>query len=152
MEEIIEVGSTDTELWVTMLSEALKTYPSTGSLNTDIADLTDLQTVLGDLVSDLKKLLRKQHDPTMLPLECTYLTKAALNSAVGQLPSATKHFTLKRKPKSATLRSELCQKSTDAANNLKKCTAPTVSVRSRGMPRKMTDTSMLILAFIFYFF
>jgi negative elongation factor A len=57
-------------------------------------------------------------------------------------PPPTKHFTLKRKPKSAALRAELLQKSADAASNLKKSTAPTVPVRSRGMPRKMTDTSM----------
>ena len=44
----------------------------------------------------------------------------------------TKHFTLKRKPKSAALRAELMQKSVDAASNLKKSTAPTVPVRSRG--------------------
>lgn len=56
-------------------------------------------------------------------------------------PNPTKHFTLKRKPKSAALRAELMQKSTDAASNLKKSAAPTVPVRSRGMPRKMTDTS-----------
>lgn len=57
-------------------------------------------------------------------------------------PPPTKHFTLKRKPKSAALRAELLQKSADAASNFKKSTAPTVPLRSRGMPRKMTDTSM----------
>lgn len=56
-------------------------------------------------------------------------------------PTPTKHFTLKRKPKSAALRAELLQKSADAMSNMKKSTAPTVPVRSRGMPRKMTDTS-----------
>lgn len=34
-------------------------------------------------------------------------------------------------------------KANDAANNTKKHAAPTVPVRSRGMPRKMTDTSKL---------
>ena len=79
----------------------------------------------------------------MLPLECHYLNKSALVSVVGQQPPPTKHFTLKRKPKSAALRAELLQKSADAASNLKKSTAPTVPVRSRGMPRKMTDTTPL---------
>lgn len=60
---------------------------------------------------------------------------------VGQQPSPTKHFNLKKKPKSAYLRSELLQKSNDAASNLKKASAPVIPVRSRGMPRKMTDTS-----------
>lgn len=124
-----------------MLSEAMKTFPSTGSLNTDITDLDEHRPIFGELVNDLRKLLKKQNDPAMLPLECHYLNKTALTSVVGQQPAPVKHFTLKRKPKSAALRAELLQKSTDAANNLKKSTAPTVPVRSRGMPRKMTDTS-----------
>lgn len=143
MEEIIEVASLDSELWVSMLSEAMKTFPSTGSLNTDITDLDEHRPIFGELVNDLRKLLKKQNDPAMLPLECHYLNKTALTSVVGQQPTPVKHFTLKRKPKSAALRAELLQKSTDAASNLKKSTAPTVPVRSRGMPRKMTDTSKL---------
>ncbi|XP_012228081.1 negative elongation factor A [Linepithema humile] len=143
LEEIIEVASLDSELWVSMLSEAMKTFPSTGSLNTDITDLDEHRPIFGDLVNELRKLLKKQNDPAMLPLECHYLNKTALTSVVGQQPTPIKHFTLKRKPKSAALRAELLQKSTDAANNLKKSTAPTVPVRSRGMPRKMTDTTPL---------
>ncbi|XP_011154121.2 negative elongation factor A [Harpegnathos saltator] len=143
LEEIIEVAILDGELWVSMLSEAMKTFPSTGSLNTDISDLEEHRPIFGELVNDLRKLLKKQNDPAMLPLECHYLNKTALTSVVGQQPTPVKHFTLKRKPKSAALRAELLQKSTDAANNLKKSTAPTVPVRSRGMPRKMTDTTPL---------
>ncbi|XP_024940605.1 negative elongation factor A isoform X2 [Cephus cinctus] len=126
-----------------MLSEAMKTFPSSGSLNTDITDLDEHRPIFGELVNDLRKLLKKQNDPAMLPLECHYLNKTALTSVVGQQPALTKHFTLKRKPKSAALRAELMQKSADAASNLKKSTAPTVPVRSRGMPRKMTDTTPL---------
>jgi len=48
---------------------------------------------------------------------------------------------LKRKPKAAAIKAELLQKAADVANNIKKHAAPTVPVRSRGMPRKMTDTS-----------
>lgn len=141
LEEIIEVAILDGELWVSMLSEAMKTFPSTGSLNTDISDLEEHRPIFGELVNDLRKLLKKQNDPAMLPLECHYLNKTALTSVAGQQPTPVKHFTLKRKPKSAALRAELLQKSTDAASNLKKSTAPTVPIRSRGMPRKMTDTS-----------
>lgn len=102
----------------------------------------------------------------MLPLECPYLNKTALFTVVGQQvrlisfrakngtcyivwlillfqSHPIKHFTLKRKPKSAALRAELLQKSTDAQNNLKKNPAPTVPLRSRGIPRKMTDTTPL---------
>lgn len=60
---------------------------------------------------------------------------------MGQQPPRAEHFKVKRKPKSAILRAELLQKSTDAASNIKKSSAPVIPVRSRGMPRKMTDTS-----------
>ncbi|XP_015521646.1 negative elongation factor A [Neodiprion pinetum] len=143
LEEIIEVASLDNELWVSMLSEAMKTFPSTGSLNTDISDLDEHRPIFGELVNDLRKLVKKQCDAAMLPLECHYLNKTALTSVVGQQPASIKHFTLKRKPKSAALRAELLQKSADAASNMKKSAAPTVPVRSRGMPRKMTDTTPL---------
>lgn len=50
---------------------------------------------------------------------------------------------MKRKPKSAALRAELLQKSSDAQSSLKKASAPIIPLRSRGMPRKMTDTTPL---------
>lgn len=62
---------------------------------------------------------------------------------VGQQQNPVKHFTAKRKPKSANLRTELLQKSADAQSSLKKASAPTIPLRSRGMPRKMTDTTPL---------
>lgn len=46
----------------------------------------------------------------MLPLECRYLNKSALTTLAGPLTPPVKHFQLKRKPKSATLRAELLQK------------------------------------------
>ncbi|KAG8227191.1 hypothetical protein J437_LFUL003397, partial [Ladona fulva] len=141
LEEILEVALVDSDQWVSMLAEILKTFPSTGSLNTDISEVDENRRIFSDLVNDLRKLVKKHCDLGMLPLECHYLNKSALISVVGQQPQPTKHFTLKRKPKSAALRAELLQKSADAASNLKKSTGPTVPVRSRGMPRKMTDTS-----------
>lgn len=62
---------------------------------------------------------------------------------MGQQQNPVKHFTLKRKPKSANLRTELLHKSADAQSSLKKASAPTIPLRSRGMPRKMTDTTPL---------
>lgn len=38
LDEILEVAAQDQELWVSMLSESMKTYPATGSLNTEISD------------------------------------------------------------------------------------------------------------------
>lgn len=40
LEEIMEVASVDSELWVSMLSEILKTLPSTGNLRCDLVDVT----------------------------------------------------------------------------------------------------------------
>ena len=61
-------------------------------------------------------------------------------------PVPKKHFTLKRKPKSAAVKADLMQKSVDIANNMKKNISPAVPVRSRGMPRKMTDTSNISIS------
>ncbi|KAK9889542.1 hypothetical protein WA026_006897 [Henosepilachna vigintioctopunctata] len=143
LESILEVAVSDSELWVAMLAEALKTYPSTGSLNTEISDLDEVRPIFTDLVNDLRKLVRKQLETVMLPMECHYLNKSALISVVGNTSETLNHFTLRKKQKSAVLRAELLQKSIDAASNLKKACAPVIPVRSRGMPRKMTDTTPL---------
>nr|CAG4638562.1 EOG090X08WB [Cyclestheria hislopi] len=128
-----------------MMAEILKTYPSTGAINTEIGSATDEDNrrIFNDLLNDLRKLVKKHGETGMLPLECPYLNKTAIFTVVGQQAQPLKHFTLKRKPKSAALRAELLQKSTDAQNNLKKNPAPTVPLRSRGIPRKMTDTTPL---------
>ena len=47
---------------------------------------------------------------SFLPLECLFLNRSALVAMVGPQPPLSKHFTLKRKPKSAALRAELTQK------------------------------------------
>lgn len=57
----------------------------------------------------------------MLPLECQYLNKSALTTLVGPLTPPVKHFQLKRKPKSATLRAELLQKCMSPNNALVHC-------------------------------
>lgn len=46
----------------------------------------------------------------MLPLECTYLNRTALLQTVPEQGPPIKHFTLKRKPKSAELRAKITQK------------------------------------------
>lgn len=128
-----------------MLSESMKTYPATGSLNTEISDYdhNESRPIFTDMVSELKRLVNKTNDLRMLPLECQYLNKPALTALVGNQPQPTRHFVLKRKPKSTILRTELMQKSADAQSSLKKTSAPTVPLRSRGLPRKMTDTTPL---------
>ncbi|XP_035220858.1 negative elongation factor A-like isoform X2 [Stegodyphus dumicola] len=141
LEEILEVALVDSDQWVSMLAELLKSYPSTGLLNFQIEENASVFT---DVVNDLKKLVRKHSDQAMLPLECLYLNRTALTSVVGQLPQPTKHFALKQKPKSATLRAELVQKSNDASSNAKKnSTTPSVPIRCRGLIKPMNDATPL---------
>ena len=137
------MAAQDQELWVSMLSESMKTYPATGSLNTEISDYdhNESRPIFTDMVSELKRLVNKANDLRALPLECQYLNKPALTALVGNQPAPVRHFTLKRKPKSSILRTELMQKSADAQSSLKKTSAPTVPLRSRGLPRKMADTT-----------
>lgn len=142
LEDIIELASSDTELWVSMIAETIKTFPKTGSLNTEISDYEETRPIFTDMVNDLRRLINKHSDIPMLPLECQYLNKAALISVVGQQSAPVKHFTIKKKPKSAALKAELLQKCADA-QSVKKSSAPTIPLRSRGMPRKMTDTTPL---------
>lgn len=85
LEEIIEVATSDTELWVSMTAETMKTFPLTGSLNTEISDYEETRPIFTDMVNDLKKLVNKHHDIGMLPLECQYLNKSALISVVSDL-------------------------------------------------------------------
>lgn len=118
-----------------MVAELLKKYPLDGTINFDIEQNS---AVFTDLVGELKKIgeyfypspailvsnkpmikliswvhsssVRKHADKHILPLECLYLNKNALNAQVGHISQHAKHFTLKRKPKSAALRAELLQK------------------------------------------
>ena len=139
------MAALDQELWVSMLSESMKTLPASGSLNTEISDYdhNESRPIFNDMVMELKRLVNKTNDLRMLPMECQYLNKPALTALVGNQPAPTRHFVLKRKPKSTILRAELLQKSADAQSSLKKTSAPTVPLRSRGLPRKMTDTTPL---------
>lgn len=82
MEEIIDTAGVDSELWVSMLAETMKTLPASGSLNTEIADYEETRPIFIDMVNDLKKLVTKYSDIGMLPLECQYLNKAALAAMV----------------------------------------------------------------------
>jgi len=56
LEDILEVAQGDSELWVSMLAEAMRTLPSTGSLNLDIGQNEENRRIFSDLVNDLRKL------------------------------------------------------------------------------------------------
>ncbi|KAL7636185.1 UNVERIFIED_CONTAM: hypothetical protein RMT77_012942 [Armadillidium vulgare] len=142
LDDILEVAVGDSEPWVTMLAEIMKTYPSTGSLNLDIREPTENQRMTHDLISDMKKLVKKHSELGLLPMECNYLNRNAFLAAAGQQVPLTKHFALKRKPKAAALRMDLLNRSSDAQANVKKNQLPSVPVRSRGAPRKSDMTPM----------
>lgn len=82
----MEMASLDSELWVSMLAEVMRTLPETGSLNTQRPREDAASPVFSDMVSELRKLLGKHEEQLhMLPLECHYLNKAALVSVVRML-------------------------------------------------------------------
>lgn len=82
LEEVIEAATLDSELWVSMIAETIKTFPTTGSLNTEISDYEETRPIFIEMVNDLKKYVNKHSDLGMLPLECQYLNKMALASVV----------------------------------------------------------------------
>lgn len=82
MEEIIEVAAVDSDLWVAMLAEVLKTFPATGTLNTEIAEFDETRPIFNDMIGELRRELAKHSDLNLLPLECLYLNKNALVSVV----------------------------------------------------------------------
>lgn len=145
LEDIIAVATDDSEPWVCMLGELMKTYPETGQLNSDISVPESNRKIFSDLLTDLKKALKKTADKKdiVLPLECHYLNKNAFLSVVGNQPQTTKHFSLRRKPKAAALRAELLTKSQEAANKMKSSLSGGFPVRKNTMPRKMSDVTPL---------
>ena len=84
-----------------------------GQLNSDVSIPETNRKIFSDLLTDLKKSLKKSSErrDIVLPLECHYLNKNAFLSVVGHQPQTTKHFSLRRKPKAAALRAELLNKS-----------------------------------------
>ncbi|XP_008051962.2 negative elongation factor A-like, partial [Carlito syrichta] len=105
--EIIQLASLDSDPWVLMVADILKSFPDTGSLN---LDLEEQNPNVQDILGELREKASECETSAMLPLECQYLNKNALTTLAGPLTPPVKHFQLKRKPKSATLRAELLQK------------------------------------------
>jgi len=144
LEAILEVGLHDSEPWVSMLADLMRTFPSTGQLNAEVSAPDTNRKIYMDLLSELRKTLKKHGDQTdsVLPLECHFLNKNAFISVVGHQPQPAKHFSLKRKPKAAALKADLMQRSQEAANKVKSQTN-SFPTRIRTMPKKMSDTTPL---------
>jgi len=145
LDGILAVAKEDSEPWVCMLAELIKTFPETGQLCSDVMVPESNRKIFFDLLSDLKKGLKRSADKQslVLPLECHYLNKNAFLSVVGSQPQTAKHFSLRRKPKAAALRAELMHKSQDAQNKLKASGGlGNFPIRKATMPRKMSDMPM----------
>ncbi|XP_004579449.2 negative elongation factor A isoform X2 [Ochotona princeps] len=138
--EIIQLAALDSDPWVLMVAGILKSFPDTGSLNLDLEEQSpNVQDILGEL----REKVSECEASAMLPLECQFLNKNALTTLAGPLTPPVKHFQLKRKPKSATLRAELLQKSTETAQQLKRSAGVPFHTKGRGLLRKMDTTTPL---------
>ncbi|CAG0915862.1 unnamed protein product [Notodromas monacha] len=144
LKEILELGRMDSDPWVAMVAEIMLPFPSTGSLSEEFNASESSGQIFHLLLKDLRKIIHDAPDGGILtPLESRFLNPNALNELYGPCEQPTAHFKLKRKPKAAALRAELLNKSIEAANQIRKHPVPTVPLRSRGMPRKLTDTTPL---------
>ncbi|KAF2976555.1 hypothetical protein EK904_014375 [Melospiza melodia maxima] len=135
--EIIQLATLDSDPWVLMVADILKSFPDTGSLN---LDLEEQNPNVQDILGELREKVSECETSAMLPLECQYLNKNALTTLAGPLTPPVKHFQLKRKPKSATLRAELLQKSTETAQQLKKTAGVPFHAKGRGLVKKIDTT------------
>lgn len=138
--DIIQLATLDSDPWVLMVADILKSFPDTGSLN---LDLEEQNPNVQDILGELREKVSECEASAMLPLECQYLNKNALTTLAGPLTPPVKHFQLKRKPKSATLRAELLQKSTETAQQLKRSAGVPFHAKGRGLLRKMDTTTPL---------
>ncbi|XP_020661579.1 negative elongation factor A isoform X2 [Pogona vitticeps] len=138
--EIIQLATLDSDPWVLMVADILKSFPDIGSLN---LDLEEQNPNVQDILGDLREKVSECETSVMLPLECQYLNKNALTTLAGPLTPPVKHFQLKRKPKSATLRAELLQKSTETAQQLKKTAGVPFHAKGRGLVKKIDTTTPL---------
>ncbi|KAJ6661754.1 hypothetical protein lerEdw1_013276 [Lerista edwardsae] len=138
--EIIQLATLDPDPWVLMVADVLKSFPEMGSLN---LDLEEQNPNVQDILGELREKVSECETSAMLPLECQYLNKNALTTLAGPLTPPVKHFQLKRKPKSATLRAELLQKSTETAQQLKKTAGVPFHAKGRGLVKKIDTTTPL---------
>ncbi|XP_051692657.1 negative elongation factor A isoform X2 [Oryctolagus cuniculus] len=138
--EIVQLAALDSDPWVLMVADILKSFPDTGALN---LDLEEQNSNVQDILGELREKVGECEASAMLPLECQYLNKNALTTLAGPLTPPVKHFQLKRKPKSATLRAELLQKSTETAQQLKRSAGVPFHTKGRGLLRKMDTTTPL---------
>lgn len=135
IEGLVELALEDTDQWVRLVADVVKTYPIRGKLNIDLAS----NGIAASVIEQLREKVDDSNVFATLPLECQYVNKNALQSLVGSQPPPVRHFALRRKPKSAALRVDLMQRSSEASSQAKK--EKTVPVKHRDMTRKFSDAS-----------
>ena len=55
LEEILEVAQVDSDRWVSVLAEIMRTFPSTYSLNAEFLEIKENKRIFDELLHDLKK-------------------------------------------------------------------------------------------------
>ncbi|GFS02083.1 negative elongation factor A [Elysia marginata] len=140
LDEIIMLGINDPDPWVAAIGEIMRDFPSTGSLLMVEQDNRTDSVMLVCL--DEMKYLAENSNVNMIPLECQYLNKASFAAAAGPLPEPAKHFTVKRKPKSAALRAEIVQKSSETLLNKRNHPSSSLPIKSRSFAKKMDMTPL----------
>lgn len=97
---------------------ALVPLTQSGSIDTSYSRFLNVRS---SIIEDLVEVSNNSPDSRMLPLECRIVSKEVLKQICDPPESKVgKHFTLKRKPKSAALRQELLQRSQDYATQIQK--------------------------------
>ena len=112
LEAIIELALEDEQdQWVSLTAEFLRKFPSKGEFNLAILQNSGIFTEMrNDVKKHLKKLHEKSADLQFVPYEAELLNRKAFMATFGNIAPPEKHFTLKQKPKSATLRAEALAK------------------------------------------
>nr|CAB3267748.1 negative elongation factor A-like [Phallusia mammillata] len=140
---IIEVALEDSDLWVQLVANMVRTCPKTFNLNLNLRP----SPIAHNVVQQLSEKVKEADPYSSLPLECQLVNKTSLQSLVGNLPPVSRHFALKRKPKSAALRADLMHKSNEAVSHMKKGGAggavKSVPVKHRDMARRSSDVTPL---------
>ncbi|BFY97627.1 hypothetical protein BsWGS_00667 [Bradybaena similaris] len=138
LEEIISLGIADPDPWVSTIGEILREFPATGALLLVEHDSRSDSNMLVSL--EEMKVLAQNSTTCLMPLDCQYLNKASLTAAAGHIPEPSKHFTVKRRPKSAALRAEIIQKSSETLMNKRNHASSSVPIKSRSFAKKLDIT------------
>ncbi|XP_022672460.1 negative elongation factor A-like isoform X2 [Varroa jacobsoni] len=138
LKSILIKASQDTDPWVAMLSDLLRTYPDDGTLFLDPES-----GGFCELLNELRKLVRSRGSEQVLPEECLYLNKSASNALLGQPAIPTKHFNVKKNPKSYQVKHEYLQKAREAQNTKRTVSSlSSVPIRCRGYSKLSADSPL----------